>query len=143
MADASIYVKVLQNAIYMFGTIAALRTLPVRASNTVDGTRMFFHRLFWKFPPCVEAFKYCKPLISIDGTHLYGKYGGTLLMAIAQDGNSNILPVAALVVEDSGWLPLTAHCALCARHIAANFVLNFKSKDAQKILVNATYAKAE
>ncbi|XP_015961085.1 uncharacterized protein LOC107485067 [Arachis duranensis] len=35
----------------------------------------------------------------IDGTHLYGKYGGTLLLAIAQDGNSNILPIAFALVE--------------------------------------------
>ncbi|XP_015972038.1 uncharacterized protein LOC107495403 [Arachis duranensis] len=37
--------------------------------------------------------------VCIDGTHLYGKYGGTLLLAIAQDGNSNILPVAFALVE--------------------------------------------
>ncbi|XP_025648153.1 uncharacterized protein [Arachis hypogaea] len=48
------------------------------STNTV-----MFQCVFWIFPPCVEAFKHCKPLISIDGTHLYGKYGGTLLMAIA------------------------------------------------------------
>ncbi|KAL4304928.1 uncharacterized protein LOC107646305 [Arachis ipaensis] len=58
-----------------------------------------FHRVFWMFPPCTEAFKHYKSLISIDGTHLYGKYGGTLLMAIAQDGNANILPIAFAVVE--------------------------------------------
>ncbi|XP_072056271.1 uncharacterized protein [Arachis hypogaea] len=55
--------------------------------------------VFWTFPPCVEAFKHCKPLIFIDGTHLYSKYGGTLLMAIAQDGNANILPIVYVVVE--------------------------------------------
>ncbi|XP_016178930.1 uncharacterized protein LOC107621421 [Arachis ipaensis] len=154
-----------------------LRTSPVRVGNTVHGARVFLHRLFWTFPPCVEAFKYCKSLISIDDTHLYGKYGGTLLMAIAQDENSNILPVTfglvegentdswkfflshlrqhvtpqsrilvifdchnaiktSLVAEDGRWLPSTAHRAFCARHIATNFVLNFKSKDARKILFN-------
>ncbi|XP_015969874.1 uncharacterized protein LOC107493283 [Arachis duranensis] len=51
------------------------------------------------FPPCIEAFRHSKPLLSIDGTHLYGKYGGTLLLAIAQDGNSNILPIAFALVE--------------------------------------------
>ncbi|KAL4371397.1 hypothetical protein AHAS_Ahas06G0162900 [Arachis hypogaea] len=123
------------------------------------------------FPPCVKAFKYCKPLISIDGTHLYGKYGGTLLTVIAHVGNKNLFPVAfglvegkntnlwkfflshlrqhvtpqpgilvisnrhnatkaALLAEDDGWLPPTAFCAFCARHIAANFALFFNSKDA-------------
>ncbi|XP_015941763.1 uncharacterized protein LOC107467236 [Arachis duranensis] len=90
---------IIEVQLYLPSTIAMLRTSQVRAGNTVDGARVFFHRLFWMFPPCVEAFKYFKPLISIDGTHLYGKYGGTLLMAIAQDGNSNILPVAFGLVE--------------------------------------------
>ncbi|QHN94331.1 Putative mutator sub-class protein [Arachis hypogaea] len=143
MADASVFVKVLQNAVsskfgfkpsyrkvwmakqkavaqiygdweesynhiprwiigvqlYMLGTIAVLRTSPVKAGNMVDGMKVFFHRLFWTFSPCIETFKYCKPLISIDDTHLYGKYRGILLMAIAQDGNSNILPVAFGLVE--------------------------------------------
>nr|XP_025616625.1 uncharacterized protein LOC112708920 [Arachis hypogaea] len=83
----------------MPGTVAVLRTSPVRVGGRVDGSQAYFHRLFWMFPPCIEAFRHCKPLVSIDGTHLYGKYGGTLLVAIAQDGNSNILPVAFALVE--------------------------------------------
>ncbi|XP_072071821.1 uncharacterized protein [Arachis hypogaea] len=47
----------------------------------------------------ISAFRHCKPLVSIDSTHLYGKYGRTLLLAIAQDGNSNILPIAFSLVE--------------------------------------------
>ncbi|XP_016185302.1 uncharacterized protein LOC107626928 [Arachis ipaensis] len=83
----------------MPGSVAILRTSPVRVGGQVDETQAYFHRLFWTFPPCIEAFRHCKPLVSIDGTHLYGKYGGTLLIAIAQDGNSNILPVAFALVE--------------------------------------------
>ncbi|XP_025670278.1 uncharacterized protein [Arachis hypogaea] len=60
---------------------------------------VMFHRVFWTFPTCIKAFKHCKPLIFIDGTHLYGKYSGTLLMAIAQDGNANILPIIVAIVE--------------------------------------------
>ncbi|RYR38712.1 hypothetical protein Ahy_A09g043871 [Arachis hypogaea] len=33
--------------------------------------------------PRHETFKYCKPLASIDGIHLYGQYEGVLLLAIA------------------------------------------------------------
>ncbi|XP_015945247.1 uncharacterized protein LOC107470364 [Arachis duranensis] len=32
----------------------------------------------------------------VDGTHLYGKYKGPLLVAVAQDGNQNIVPIAIL-----------------------------------------------
>ncbi|RYR54256.1 hypothetical protein Ahy_A06g029514 isoform H [Arachis hypogaea] len=83
----------------MPGTVAVLRTSPVRVGGQVDESQAYFHRLFWTFLPCIEAFRHCKPLVSIDGTHLYGKYGGTLLIAIAQDGNSNILPVAFALIE--------------------------------------------
>ncbi|XP_057745295.1 uncharacterized protein LOC130963163 [Arachis stenosperma] len=83
----------------MPGSVAVLKTSPVRVGGQEDESQAYFHRLFWTFPPCIEAFRHCKPLVSIDGTHLYGKYGGTLLIAIAQDGNSNILPVAFALVE--------------------------------------------
>ncbi|XP_015931825.1 uncharacterized protein LOC107458127 [Arachis duranensis] len=83
----------------MNGSVALLKTSPVRVGDQVDEDRVYFHRMFWTFPPCIEAFRHCKPLISIDGTHLYGKYGGTLLLVIAQDGNSNIFPVAFALVE--------------------------------------------
>ncbi|XP_015946046.1 uncharacterized protein LOC107471119 [Arachis duranensis] len=83
----------------MAGTITVLKTSRVRLRGEVDESMVYFHRLFWTFPPCIEAFRHCKPLVSIDSTHLYGKYGGTLLLAIAQDGNSNILPIAFTLVE--------------------------------------------
>ncbi|XP_050908353.1 uncharacterized protein LOC127121976 [Lathyrus oleraceus] len=37
--------------------------------------------------------------ILVDGTWLYGKYIWTLLMAVAQDGNGNIFPIAFALVE--------------------------------------------
>ncbi|XP_020981616.1 uncharacterized protein LOC110273081 [Arachis duranensis] len=168
----------------MPGTVAVLRTSPVRVGGQLDESQAYFHRLFWTFSPCIEAFRHCKPLVGIDITHLYGKYGGTLLVAIAQDGNSNILSVAFALVEgenaeswsfffshlrehvtpqpgllvisdrhngikaaleapDGGWLPPFAYRAFCIRHVAANFALTFKGKDARRLLVNAAYAKTE
>ncbi|XP_025692646.1 uncharacterized protein [Arachis hypogaea] len=83
----------------MAGTVTVLKTSPVRVGDQVDESIVYFHRLFWTFSPCIEAFRHCKPLVSIDSTHLYGKYRGTLLFAIAQYGNSNILPIAFALVE--------------------------------------------
>ncbi|XP_057744653.1 uncharacterized protein LOC130962459 [Arachis stenosperma] len=168
----------------MPGTVAVLRTSPVRVGGQVDDSQAYFHRLFSTFSLCIGAFRHCMPLVSIDGTHLYGKYGGTLLVAIAQDGNSNILPVAFALVEgenaeswsfflshlrqhvtpqpgllvisdrhngikaaleapDEGWLPPAAYCEFCIRHVAANFALTFKGKDARRLLMSAVYAKIE
>ncbi|KAL5128684.1 hypothetical protein HKD37_14G040884 [Glycine soja] len=67
--------------------------------NTVSREHRQFHRVFWTFGQCKEAFKHCKPIIQVDDTHLYGKYSGTLLMATSQDGNGGVLPLAFAVVE--------------------------------------------
>ncbi|XP_072064339.1 uncharacterized protein [Arachis hypogaea] len=149
--------------------VTVLKTSPVRLGDQVDESTVYFYNLFWTFSPCIEAFRHCKSLVSIDSTHLYGKYGGTLLLAIAQDGNSNILPIvfalvegenaelwkvffiydrhngikAALEAPDGGWLPPRAFRAFCIHHVAANFSLSFKGQDTKRMLVNAAYAKTE
>ncbi|KAL5164805.1 hypothetical protein HKD37_18G050053 [Glycine soja] len=80
--------------------------------NTVSREHRQFHRVFWTFGQCKEAFKYCKPIIQVDGTHLYGKYRGTLLMATSQVGNGGVLPLAFAVVEGemlTAWSWFLAH----------------------------------
>jgi hypothetical protein len=56
-------------------------------------------RMFWSFEQCIEAFRYCRPVLCVDGTFLSGKYHATLLTAIAADANNQILPVAFAYVE--------------------------------------------
>ena len=55
--------------------------------------------VYWAFAPCIAAFQYCRPVISIDGTHLYGKYKGVLMIAMATDANQKVLPLAFAVVD--------------------------------------------
>ncbi|XP_025673420.1 uncharacterized protein [Arachis hypogaea] len=57
------------------------------------------HRVFWSYYPCIRAFRHCKPVVQVDGTHLYGKYKGCLLVAVSQDGNNNIVPITFAIVE--------------------------------------------
>ena len=38
-------------------------------------------------------------MISIDETHLYGKYRGVLKSAMATDANQKVLPLAFVVVD--------------------------------------------
>ncbi|XP_016204359.1 uncharacterized protein LOC107644915 [Arachis ipaensis] len=168
-ADPTISIRFLQGGVesnfgykasYRKGTWVQLVTqLWPGSTDTV-----MFHRVFWTFSPCVEAFKHCKSLIFIDGTHLYGKYGGTLLMAIAQYDNANILPLlrhvtpqpGVLVISDrhksidgalnakgSLWKPPHAFQAFCTRHIVANFITYFKNKELKKIMINAAYSKSQ
>ena len=67
--------------------------------NKTKGGREIFFRAFWCFPQCVEAFKHCRPVFSIDGTFLLGKYRGTLLIAISCDANNMLVPMAFALVE--------------------------------------------
>jgi hypothetical protein len=41
------------------------------------------HRIFWVFDPCSQAFHHCRPVLSIKGMPLCGKYQGVLLTAQA------------------------------------------------------------
>ncbi|XP_031737534.1 uncharacterized protein LOC116402427 [Cucumis sativus] len=66
--------------------------------SDVPGTTIF-GRVFWSFGPAIEGFKHCRPLIQIDGTHLYGKYKGKMLTALSIDANGHIFPLAFAIVE--------------------------------------------
>ena len=63
-----------------------------------EGTALLCY-VYWAFAPCIAAFQYCRPVISIDGTHLYGKYKGVLMIAMATDANQKVLPLAFAVVD--------------------------------------------
>ncbi|XP_016172830.1 uncharacterized protein LOC107615243 [Arachis ipaensis] len=138
----------------MSGTVAVLRTSPVRVGGQLDESQAYFHRLFWTFPLCVEdgnsnilhvAFAL------VDGenaesrsfflSHLRQHVTPQPELLVISDRHNGIK--AALEAPDGGWLPPAAYRAFCIRHVAANFALTFKGKDARRLLVNAAYAKTE
>ncbi|KAL0302996.1 UNVERIFIED_CONTAM: hypothetical protein Sradi_6167700 [Sesamum radiatum] len=64
----------------------------------IPGTKILNYVL-WTFRPCIEGFRYCRNLISIDGTHLYTKYKHKLLVVVTLDANQQILPIAFALVD--------------------------------------------
>ena len=53
---------------------------------------------FWAFRSCIVGLKHYRLVISIDATHLYGKYKGKLIIAMVIDTNNKIyLPAFAIV----------------------------------------------
>ena len=60
-----------------------------------------FQRVFWSFKPSIEGFEHCHPVMSIDGTHLYGKYKDTLLIIMGCAGNNQLFPLAFAI--SWGW----------------------------------------
>ena len=58
-----------------------------------------FQCVFWSFKPSIEGFEHCRLVMSIDGTHLYGKYKGTLLISMGCDVNNQLFPLTFSITE--------------------------------------------
>jgi len=82
---------------YMPGTI--VKFLNKEYMQHVGDNVEMFHRVFWAYKPCIDAFDHLKPLIQIDGTFLYEKYKRTLLIAMSQDGDRHVIPLTFVIVE--------------------------------------------
>ncbi|XP_012850103.1 PREDICTED: uncharacterized protein LOC105976338 [Erythranthe guttata] len=63
-------------------------------------TRKMIRYFFWAFKPCLDGFKFCRRVISVDGTHLYTKYKHKLLIAVCLDANQQVLPLAFALVDN-------------------------------------------
>uniref|UniRef100_A0A2N9HQ99 SWIM-type domain-containing protein n=1 Tax=Fagus sylvatica TaxID=28930 RepID=A0A2N9HQ99_FAGSY len=64
-----------------------------------DAGSAIFESVFWAFGPSIQGFVHCRPVVCIDATHLYGKYEGKLMIAMATDANNEIYPLAFAVME--------------------------------------------
>ena len=79
----------------------------LKCDPRVPGT-CIFNSAFWAFGSCIRGFRHCRRVISIDAMHLYGKYKGKLLIAMATDGNNEVYLLAFAIVESEstetwGW----------------------------------------
>ncbi|XP_061352681.1 uncharacterized protein LOC133297529 [Gastrolobium bilobum] len=115
------------------GSMYEIETKDFEVGNQVDNRFQVFHRLFWTFKQCCDAFKYCKPIIQVDGTFLYGKYRGTLLIATTQDGNCCVLPIAFAIVEGETLEAWTWFLANIRQHVTQKQGICFISNQHQSI----------
>ncbi|CAL8169562.1 unnamed protein product [Prunus armeniaca] len=58
-----------------------------------------FKRFFISFHACIEGFRFCRPLLFLDGTFIKNKYKGHLLAATGKNGNQGMYPLAFAVVD--------------------------------------------
>ena len=58
-----------------------------------------FQCVFWSFKPSIEGFEHYRPVMSIDGTHLYGKYKCTLFIAMGCDKNNKLFPLTFSITK--------------------------------------------
>ncbi|GKE83156.1 uncharacterized protein Tco_1553156, partial [Tanacetum coccineum] len=69
----------------------------------LDNNQVEFIRVFWAFAPSIKGFEHCRPVISIDATHLYGKYNGKMMIAMGVDANNQIFPLAFAIAENESY----------------------------------------
>ncbi|XP_016207385.1 uncharacterized protein LOC107647853 [Arachis ipaensis] len=79
--------------------VVYFETMSAYQGDDLVGDIRILHRVFWSYYPCIRAFRHCKSVVQVDETHLYGKYKGCLLVAVSQDDNNNIVPIAFAIVE--------------------------------------------
>ena len=87
------------------GSTALLKT------SLVDERRIF-ERVYICLAACKSGFKYCRPVIGLDGCFLKGFCKGMLLVAIGMDANNSMLPIAYAVVEKENTDSWTWFCEL-------------------------------
>jgi hypothetical protein len=56
------------------------------------------HRLFITPHACINAWRYARPTLFLDGGYMYSEEGGALLMATTVDLDEKILPLAFAIV---------------------------------------------
>ncbi|XP_015162828.1 uncharacterized protein [Solanum tuberosum] len=70
-----------------------------------DSHRFMYY--FLAFGACIRGFAHMRKVISVDGTHLHGKYEGVLLSVVAQDTKNHVYPIVFCVVDkenDGSWI---------------------------------------
>ncbi|KAL0435106.1 UNVERIFIED_CONTAM: hypothetical protein Sradi_0218500 [Sesamum radiatum] len=73
--------------------------------------------VFWAFKPCIEGFKFCRNINSVDGTHLYTRYKHKMLIAATMDGNQQVLPLAFAIVDDESYASWKWFLQQLSRHV--------------------------
>ncbi|XP_047183061.1 uncharacterized protein LOC124849203 [Vigna umbellata] len=72
-------------------------TVKVKVEPNADNP--IFKRIYVCFKAFKESSVSCRPIISLDGCFLKGKYGGELLTAVVRDENEKMCPLAYVVVK--------------------------------------------
>jgi MULE transposase domain len=110
-----------------------------------DGVRQF-KCASWTFGPCIEVFCYMCHVISIDASHLRGRYEGRLLVVVGYDADNQLLPFAFGLIEKEnisnwGWFMRWLRrevigdgnkrkiCVISDRHAAIKHIFNNPNYD--------------
>ncbi|KAE8653968.1 Remorin family protein isoform 3 [Hibiscus syriacus] len=107
------------------GIIVEFETQHHYVNDRVVRDRCQFYRVFWTYPKCINTIKYCKSVVQIDGTFLFGKYKERI--CIISDQGAGIK--AAMDSLGTMYRPPHVQHHYCFRHIAANYYRKYKNND--------------
>ena len=62
--------------------------------NLKVGLKNIFKYSFIVFDVSIKRFQYCRPVVSVDGTHIKGKYQGVLFRVDFHNANQKIFTLA-------------------------------------------------
>ncbi|KAL7174272.1 hypothetical protein ACSBR2_033516 [Camellia fascicularis] len=108
----------------------------------IDSKGRHFKCLFFAFEACIHGFKYCRPVLMLDGTFLKGRHKGCLFAATAKDGNQG-RDIAFVTDQHRGLLkalaevfPFSSH-SFCLMHLKTNLktYLSVKSRESKEYLL--------
>ncbi|KAI5671272.1 hypothetical protein M9H77_11636 [Catharanthus roseus] len=71
----------------------------ILVSNVIEEMQVLFQTGCTYTRACIDGFQYCRPVISVDGTHLRGRYKSILLIASTWDANKHSFPLAFAIVD--------------------------------------------
>ncbi|XP_028095515.1 uncharacterized protein LOC114295480 [Camellia sinensis] len=69
----------------------------------VDSKGRHFECLFFAFEACIHGFKYCRPVLMLDGTFSKGRHKGCLLAATAKDGNQGLYLLCFAIIDSESY----------------------------------------
>ncbi|XP_070050822.1 uncharacterized protein [Nicotiana tomentosiformis] len=76
-----------------------------------------FRYVFWAFKPVIDDFVHCRPVISIDATHVYEKYDIKLLIVVAVDVNGGIFPPVFAICDNESQETWTLYLNHLKEHV--------------------------
>ncbi|XP_028103396.1 uncharacterized protein LOC114302561 [Camellia sinensis] len=69
----------------------------------VDSKGRHFKCLFFAFEAYIHGFKYCRPVLMLDGTFLKGRHKGCLLVATTKDDNQGLYSLCFAIVDSESY----------------------------------------
>ncbi|XP_074341929.1 uncharacterized protein LOC141679327 [Apium graveolens] len=78
------------------GTIAEIDAVPHAKERGTSVCK----RIFWSLKAMMDGWQHARPVISIDGTFLKGRYRGKLLIAMGVDSNNHPFPLCYGLVDE-------------------------------------------